>query len=90
MKPAPIPADDAARVADLRALNVLDTPREQRFDRITDLAADVFGVKMCFINLVDADRQWFSPASARMRSSSPTAWSCPMRPRIQGLPTTRS
>jgi len=59
MKPAPIPADDAARVADLRALKVLDTPREQRFDRITDLTADVFGAKMCFINLVDADRQWF-------------------------------
>jgi anti-sigma factor ChrR (cupin superfamily) len=59
MKPAPIPADDAVRVADLRALNILDTPREARFDRITDLAADVFGAKMCFINLVDADRQWF-------------------------------
>ena len=59
MQTAPIPADDAARVADLRALAILDTPREERFDRITDLAADVFGVKMCFITLVDSERQWF-------------------------------
>ena len=34
MKAAPIPADDAARVADLHALNILDTKREERFDRI--------------------------------------------------------
>lgn len=59
MKAAPIPPDDAERVADLHALKILDTKREQRFDRITDLAADVFGVKMCFVNLVDAGRQWF-------------------------------
>ena len=59
MKPAPIPADDAERVADLHALNILDTEREERFDRITELAADVFDVKMCFVNLVDAKRQWF-------------------------------
>ncbi len=59
MKPAPIPADDGERVADLHALNILDTKREERFDRITDLVADVFGVKMCFVNMVDARRQWF-------------------------------
>jgi GAF domain-containing protein len=59
MKPAPIPVDDGERVADLHALNILDTKREERFDRITDLVADVFGVKMCFINMVDARRQWF-------------------------------
>ena len=59
MKPAPIPADDGERVADLHALNVLDSKREERFDRITDLVADVFGMKMCFVNMVDASRQWF-------------------------------
>jgi GAF domain-containing protein len=59
MKPAPIPPDGGARVADLHALNILDTKREERFDRLTDLTADVFGAKMCFINMVDARRQWF-------------------------------
>jgi GAF domain-containing protein len=59
MKPAPIPADESARLSELRALNILDTPREPRFDRITELAADVFDVPMVFLTLVDGDRQWF-------------------------------
>jgi GAF domain-containing protein len=62
MKPAPVPADDEVRVADLRAARLLDTPREERFDRITDLAADVFGTAMAFVTLVDAERQWFKSA----------------------------
>ena len=59
MKAAPILADEADRLADLRSLNVLDTPREPRFDRLTALAADVFEMPMVFVNLVDAERQWF-------------------------------
>jgi GAF domain-containing protein len=59
MKLAPIPADEADRIADLHTLDLLDTPREPRFDRITELAADVFEVPMVFVTLVDSDRQWF-------------------------------
>jgi GAF domain-containing protein len=59
MKPAPIPTDEAERLSELKALNILDTPREARFDRLTDLVADVFGVPMVFLTLVDGDRQWF-------------------------------
>ena len=59
MKLAPVLADEADRLADLRSLGVLDTPREPRFDRLTALASDVFDVPMVFVNLVDAERQWF-------------------------------
>lgn len=59
MKPAPIPIDESARLAELRALKILDTPREPRFDRLTELVADVFEVPMVFLTLVDGDRQWF-------------------------------
>ena len=59
MKPAPIPSDESDRLADLEALNILDTPREPRFDRITELVADVFEVPMVFLTLVNGDRQWF-------------------------------
>ena len=59
MKLAPVLADEAERLADLEALNILDTPREPRFDRLTDLCADVLEMPMVFVNLVDADRQWF-------------------------------
>ncbi|MEX5236257.1 PP2C family protein-serine/threonine phosphatase [Kocuria arenosa] len=46
------------RVHALHALNVLDTPREQRYDRIVRLAQRVFDVPMVAVNLIDADRQW--------------------------------
>lgn len=59
MIPAPIPGDEAERLADLRALKILDTPREERFDRIVRLAARVFDVPIAYIALIDADRQWF-------------------------------
>jgi diguanylate cyclase (GGDEF)-like protein len=54
----PIPVDDAARVASLRGLDVLDTPTEERFDRITRLAQRLFDVPMAAVTLVDEDRQW--------------------------------
>jgi len=59
MKLAPIPTDESARIAALTALNILDTPREPRFDHLTDLVADVFEMPMVFLTLVDSDRQWF-------------------------------
>lgn len=59
MLAAPLPADDAARVAALRSINVLDTPPEERFDRLTRLAKRLFGVPIALVSLVDADRQWF-------------------------------
>ncbi len=56
---APIPANEAERLADVRALRLLDTPPEERFDRIVSLAAAVFDVPIAYIALVDSDRQWF-------------------------------
>jgi diguanylate cyclase len=47
------------RVKALRALGVLDTPQEDRFDRLTRIAAAAFGVPTALVSLVDADRQWF-------------------------------
>ena len=34
-------------------------PREQRFDRLTRLAAAIMGVPVALISFVDRDRQWF-------------------------------
>jgi len=53
------PTNEAERLADLRALQILDTPHEQRFDRVVRLARQVFGVSIAYIALIDADRQWF-------------------------------
>jgi PAS domain S-box-containing protein len=38
---------------------VLDTPPEEAFDRITQLAADLFDVPTALISLVAENRQWF-------------------------------
>jgi len=47
------------RIKALHKLAVLDTPREDRFDRYTRLAAASFGVPIALVSLVDTDRQWF-------------------------------
>jgi diguanylate cyclase (GGDEF)-like protein len=51
-------ADEAGRLAALRRFEVLDTPHEAPFDRITRLVKAVLGVPIALISLVDADRQW--------------------------------
>jgi sigma-B regulation protein RsbU (phosphoserine phosphatase) len=56
---APIPADEAERIADLQALSILDTPSELRFDHIVNLMARVFDAPIAYIAMVDSDRQWF-------------------------------
>ena len=53
------PVREADRIDALRSLNLLDTPAEDRFDRITQLAARFFGVPIAYVALIDSDRQWF-------------------------------
>jgi GAF domain-containing protein len=53
------PADEARRLQALNGLHILDTPPEERFDRITRLAAALFDVPISLVSLVDAERQWF-------------------------------
>lgn len=50
---------EAARLASLHATGLLDTPPEERFDRITRLAQRVFGLPIALLSLVDEERQWF-------------------------------
>ncbi len=59
MLPAPIPDNDAQRLETLRRLLILDTPPEERFDRLVAFAAQEFGVPTALISLVDRNRQWF-------------------------------
>ncbi len=55
----PPPYDEEKRLAATRSLHVLDTPPEERFDRITRLATELFSVPMSFVALVDETRVWF-------------------------------
>ena len=58
IKPA-IPSNESQRLKTLRDLRLLDTPPEERFDRVTRLAKQVFSTNIALVSIVDADRQWF-------------------------------
>ena len=58
MPAAPLPANETQRLRALRELNLLDTEPEERFDRITRLAARVLGVPIAYVTLVDENRQF--------------------------------
>jgi serine phosphatase RsbU (regulator of sigma subunit) len=53
------PITEAERQRALRELSILDTPPEERFDRVVRLARRLFDVPMVAVSLVDDDRQWF-------------------------------
>ena len=59
MKKPDIPRNEDKRQSALCSLNILDTPAENRFDRITRRAQQHFGVPITLVSLVDAERQWF-------------------------------
>ncbi|HTJ96774.1 MAG TPA: GAF domain-containing protein [Rhodocyclaceae bacterium] len=59
MKTPLIPVNDKERLAALHALLILDTPPEERFDRIVQFAASEFDMPIVLVSFVDENRQWF-------------------------------
>lgn len=52
-------SSEEARQRALDDLAILDTPREERFDRVTRLARQLFDVESVIVTLIDRDREWF-------------------------------
>ena len=59
MLPAPTPPNEEERLAELNGLNLLDTPTEAEFDRVTERLTKLFKVPIALLTLIDKDRQWF-------------------------------
>lgn len=59
MQQAPIPHNEIERLAALNTAELLDTPSEARFDRLTRLVQQCLEAEIVLISLVDKDRQWF-------------------------------
>jgi len=59
VNPGPTDASEDERLAALAHYDVLDTPSEEAFDRVTRLAAKIFNVPMAIVSLIDGHRQWF-------------------------------
>jgi two-component system sensor histidine kinase/response regulator len=53
------PVDDDARVDALRRYSILDTPREEAYDDLASLAAQVCGTPFAMIGFLDSSRVWF-------------------------------
>jgi len=54
-----IPANESERLEALRRFDVLDTPRDGAFDRITRLASEMLEMPISIVSLIDYDRIWF-------------------------------
>ncbi|MEH6640758.1 ATP-binding protein [Vreelandella glaciei] len=59
MQATETPDNETQRLAALHALQVLDTPLDTAFERMTQLARDLFDVPIALVSLVDQERQWF-------------------------------
>lgn len=55
----PLPANEDARVAELHALDILDSAPEGHYDDLVRIASAICGTPIGFVSLVDSDRQWF-------------------------------
>ncbi len=54
-----IPANEDQRMRAVRRYDILDTPPDGAFDRIAELAAELLGVPIAIVSIVDTDRIWF-------------------------------
>ena len=52
-------SEEGARMAAVRRYDILDTPPDGAFDRITRLAARLLEVPIAIVSVVDEDRIWF-------------------------------
>ena len=75
MQAANLPENEKERLATLRSLSILDTPRDDRFDRFTRLAARIFDMPIALISLVDEKRQWFKSVEGFEGSETPREFS---------------
>ena len=59
MQALPTPPDEAARLALLRSLEVLETPHDPVLDSLAQCASQLTGCAVSLVSLIDVDRQWF-------------------------------
>lgn len=67
--------DEDERIQSLKELQILDTPAEERFDRITKVAQIMFDVPIALVSLVDTNRQWFKSCAGLTVNETPRSMS---------------
>jgi signal transduction histidine kinase len=59
MPSAPFPPNEKERIRTLMAHHLLDTPAEEMFTELVELAATLTDMPIALISLIDTERQWF-------------------------------
>lgn len=67
----PLTPDEPFRLAALRQTNVLDSPIEERFERMTRMVCKLMHVPVSAISMVDSDRQWFKSMQGHSATQTP-------------------
>ncbi|GAB4018896.1 GAF domain-containing hybrid sensor histidine kinase/response regulator [Spirosoma koreense] len=55
---APIPANEHERLESLSQYELLDTPQEVEYDRVSHIASQLCGTPIAMVSLIDQQRQW--------------------------------
>lgn len=58
------------RLQALDRYDILDTPREEAFDRIAHLIRTIFDVPIAIVSMIDAHRQWYKAATGMANSEA--------------------
>lgn len=72
--PYPVAHDEAQRLLALDAVQLVDTPPESVFDRLTWLASQVTDSPMALISLLTSRRQWFKSRIGIEAGETPREW----------------
>ncbi|MFC0250471.1 GAF domain-containing protein [Massilia consociata] len=70
----PTGPEEGRRLAALAASGLIDTPPEERFNRIVRLAATVTGSPIALVSLLTARRQWFKARIGLGPQETPREW----------------
>jgi diguanylate cyclase (GGDEF)-like protein len=63
--------NEEKRLQKLETLEILDTPKEERFERITRAVCEALNVPISAISLIDKNRQWFKSIQGLSASETP-------------------
>ena len=64
---------EAERLEALNRFDILDTPPEEAFDKITRLTRRLFGAQIAMVSLIDGHRQWYKSSEGIHAVEAPRA-----------------
>lgn len=77
---------ESDRLAALQRFDVLDSPREEPFDRVTRLIRSIFGVSTGIVSMIDGHRQWYKSADGASATEVAREESFCRFPLVSGVP----